>query len=412
MRFKVVLVLSLLFILAAGKAAGPVDLNPGSFDSQFRAIISPYTFNFASWEFKTLLGEVKDNRFSPLSSSRQDVEDVKSYFDALGRESELKTELQSLEAATAVAGAAQKQAELKQVEDRLNSLRPLVEKTLASQVSQAFADQGIYSPIANQLKNSFPPVNFKLEKPLYVMVVSPRDRIDRIEDVTLVQDITPQQIETLEAKVDSLNVSSLIIPIGGLGATFPSFVEDGGDLKWTLETVAHEWMHQYLAFTPLGFRYVLDLLGLSSSPDIDTLNETVANIVGKEIGDRVFAEYYSTSQIEPATPPPPDPNAFNFDAAMRTIRLTVDADLAKGQVLEAERYMQDQRDLLKSKGYYIRKLNQAYFAFYGSYADSPTSVDPIGTELASLRQQSPSLRDFVNSASTITSKAGLEKLLR
>jgi hypothetical protein len=51
---------------------------------------------------------------------------------------------------------------------------------------------------------------------------------------------------------------------------------------------------------------------------------------------------------------------------------------------------------LVEKGYNLRKLNQAYFAFHGSYALSPTSIDPIGPQIRQLRAANPSLRAFLN----------------
>jgi len=66
---------------------------------------------------------------------------------------------------------------------------------------------------------------------------------------------------------------------------------------------------------------------------------------------------------------------------------------------------------IRDSGYYIRKLNQAYFAFHGTYADSPTSVSPIGAELEKLREQSLSLKDFLNKAATITSRQHLQEML-
>ncbi|HNO31341.1 MAG TPA: hypothetical protein PKI78_06110, partial [Anaerolineales bacterium] len=49
--------------------------------------------------------------------------------------------------------------------------------------------------------------------------------------------------------------------------------------------------------------------------------------------------------------------------------------------------------------YLLRKINQAYFAFYGAYADVPGGAageDPVGPAVRALRQQSDSLADFVN----------------
>ena len=68
--------------------------------------------------------------------------------------------------------------------------------------------------------------------------------------------------------------------------------------------------------------------------------------------------------------------------------------------------------MLASKGYYIRKLNQAYFAFYGTYADSPAFLNPIGADLASLRSKSASLKDFLSTVDVMTSPQDLTASLK
>ena len=72
--------------------------------------------------------------------------------------------------------------------------------------------------------------------------------------------------------------------IGGLGA-YPTIVIDQAPLEWILSTVAHEWVHNYLSFFPLGFNY-------GTSGENTILNETVADIVGEEIGAAVLRERY------------------------------------------------------------------------------------------------------------------------
>jgi hypothetical protein len=81
---------------------------------------------------------------------------------------------------------------------------------------------------------------------------------------------------------------------------------------------------------------------------------------------------------------------------MRRIRQQVDRLLAEGQVTQAEAYMEAERLKLVAQGYNLRKLNQAYFAFHGSYALSPGSVDPIGLQIRQLRASSPSLKIFLD----------------
>ena len=60
------------------------------------------------------------------------------------------------------------------------------------------------------------------------------------------------------------------------------------------------------------------------------------------------------------------PQPSSFDLAMRRIRLRVDGLLAEERVLEAETYMEEERQKLVEEGHLLRRLNQAYFAFHGS----------------------------------------------
>ena len=74
--------------------------------------------------------------------------------------------------------------------------------------------------------------------------------------------------------------------------------------------------------------------------------------------------------------------------------------------------MAEQRSLLAENGVYIRKLNQAYFAFHGSYGDSPASVSPIHGQLEALRSQSPSLGSFLRRVAALRSVEELNALVQ
>jgi hypothetical protein len=222
----------------------------------------------------------------------------------------------------------------------------------------------------------------------------------------LVQDLDQDQFEDIEARVDELGVSSLVTELGGFGGTYPTFVAGDVSLPWTIATATEEWLHQYLAFTPLGFVYLLDSLGIARNYEIATINETVAGVVSGEIAAFVMAAHYPQYRA-PSGGGSSSGAGFDFNRAMRELRLAVDELLAEGEIERAERLMEERRQFLVSKGYGIRKLNQAYFAFYGTYADEPTSVSPIGTEVSELRRASVSLRDFVNQAAALTSRQDL-----
>ena len=58
---------------------------------------------------------------------------------------------------------------------------------------------------------------------------------------------------------------------------------------------------------------------------------------------------------------------------------------------------------LSLAGYNLRKINQAYFALYGIYAESAGSVSPIGEQLREFRSLVPSTGDFVKEISQISS---------
>ena len=70
-------------------------------------------------------------------------------------------------------------------------------------------------------------------------------------------------------------------------------------------------------------------------------------------------------------------------------------------------YMEEKREFFWQNGYRIRKLNQAYFAFYGSYNDTPgggaAGDDPVGPAVQQLREESTSLKGFIDKIKLIKS---------
>ncbi len=304
-------------------------------------------------------------------------------------------------------------AQLTSLEAQQNALAPIAEAILQGQVSLVAADLGLTTlgqPIPTVLYHSTPVPN--------ALIVSPRDHIEQTANISVSPDLTVDQQAALEDRVDKgLNVSSLVVPIGGVGV-YPTMIMRTTDLVWLTSTIAHEWTHNYLEFRPLGLLY-------DHTPELRTMNETTADISGTEIGAEVIKRYYP--ELLGATLPEPTlvtfpqvhPNPggmqrppFDFRAEMHTTRVNTDALLAAGKITEAEAYMEQRRQLFVKNGYEIRKLNQAYFAFYGAYADVPGGAageDPVGPAVRALRTQSKSLADFVNRISWMTSFAQLKK---
>jgi hypothetical protein len=293
---------------------------------------------------------------------------------------------------------------------------PLCETILQQQVSELLAENGLTS-----IGQPIPPVLYHATPLPVVLIVSPRDMIQQDASISLITDLTLDEIIALENAVESnMNVSALVEPIGGMGA-YPTMIQKTSNLPWYIEVIAHEWTHNFLTLRPLGVNY-------DTTPELRTMNETTANIVGKEISDAVIARYYpeylpeeptisveedksiTLEAVELAEEP-----VFDFRAEMRETRVRVDEMLAEGKIKEAEEYMETRRQFIWENGFQIRRLNQAYFAFHGAYADQPGGAagsDPVGPAVRQLRQQSDSLAAFVRRIGRMNSFEDLQKTLQ
>jgi len=386
------------------------------FDYRLGALVGAQVFNFLRWEVGAvtdkLAGRSAALRARDLSPAERDRL-LGEYFALAERLGQLQDEIQRLHGGGESLDSARLkslQDELAQVRARHTALENQVEAIIAGQIETVLAEQEFTAPVVLRwLGDSFPPVEFEFDRlPLY-LIISPREKIELQKGIYLRADLSLQQIEALEAQIDRLGVSSYIMGIGGV-STYPSMLFETAPFEFAIFASAHEWFHDYLGLRPLGWSY-------KQSGDLAAINETVADIAGNEIGDIVYARYYGRERAkepeEPIVPPPAEeqPEEFSFNREMRRIRLRVDELLQESQVAEAEAFMEERRQFLGTKGYYLRKLNQAYFAFYGSYADAPTSVDPLGGQLKELRRRNPSLKAFIDTVSTFSSRADVQAAL-
>ncbi len=308
--------------------------------------------------------------------------------------------------------------------ERQKLLAPLAEAAFQSQITETLAEFGLTTG-----GQPIPPVLYHTTPAPLALIVSRRDVIEQVANISVLPTLTLDDQIALEDRVaESLDVSTLTVPIGGVGV-YPTMVTETTNLPWLLETIAHEWTHNYLNLRPLGINY-------STTSELRTMNETTASIAGTEIGSYVIQKYYpelaasnpnenasiqrdnwvafgfvplASGGFEEAPP-------FDFRAEMRETRVTADELLAQSKIEEAEAYMEERRQFFWQNGYLFRKLNQAYFAFHGAYADVPGGAageDPVGPAVRALREQSPSLADFMNTIAFMTSfdelKEAIEK---
>jgi hypothetical protein len=302
---------------------------------------------------------------------------------------------------------------LAETRDALEQIQPAVEAILQEQVAVVLSELGLGAGGA-----VFPPVSFHFSSLPDALIISPRTSIRQDANIQLEPGSPLGEQIALERRVEqALDVSALVVPVGGIG-TYPTMIQETTSLDWVLETITHEWVHNYLSLRPLGLNY-------ETTPELRTMNETAASLLGTEIGGDVLRLFYPELAPPPVSPEPEQPSAapaepaepppFDFRAEMHATRVHVDALLEEGKVDEAEAYMEARRQIFYNQGYrFLRRLNQAYFAFYGAYADEPGGAageDPVGADVRELRARSDSPRTFLLRMAWMDSYADLTRAL-
>lgn len=406
---RLLLVLAMLAILAASSIVSP---SPAE---EYRRFTRAREFDFLGWTVDALVvklqqASVGNGRY--LSEAQRSAL-VLDYLDLLRQAQEFDRELSAIYSDPSISNpqlaAAETSAALAEIRARSDTLQPVVESILEEQVGVLLEELGLgFAGVP------LPPVSFHLTRVPVALILSPRSVIEQIANIQLEANLTLEEKLALEAQVEQDGATSALIePIGGIG-TYPTMIQETRALVWLVETIVHEWVHNYLVFRPLGWKY-------TQSPEMRTINETVASILGREIGRQVIARYYPEQlppppapEKAPETPTPAEEPVFSFRATMRETRVTVDAMLAEGRIEEAEAYMEAQRQLLWEHGYRIRRLNQAYFAFHGAYAASPggaAGTDPVGEAVRALWERLQAPQEFLQIVSRIGSFDDLQAIL-
>lgn len=359
-------------------------------------------FDYVGWEINALATKAEQTLYGdqPFMSEADRSAYVRAYIGDLGKVQSIERKINAIYADPKVADPAAASADLRAQRDHLRAdlsqRQPLAESILEGQVAAVLVDQGF--GLDGQL---LPPIAMHFTQVPDLLIISPRDKI-RFDVSINLYPMPVDQMDALENKIDKqLNVSSLIVPLGGI-ALYPAMILETSSLPFAVQTFAHEWLHHYLFFYPLGLNYTF-------GGETRIINESTAEQFGQAIAPLVLRRYYPDLAPPPSDhrspppssskpPPTPDPNAFDFGAAMNETRVTVDHLLADGKIDQAEAYMEQRRELFVAHGYLIRKLNQAYFAFYGGYqtaAPGQGGSNPIGPAVAAIKQQSASIYDWI-----------------
>ena len=408
---QIVLLLLTLVLIVGSSSVSIADQT-----ERVRAFTRKIEFDYAGWTLDALRVKLDQAVLGTVNymSERAQHQFVLDYLDLVVQIQQTEAELQMIYGDPDIkdpqSASKDIRLQLDELYKRNEQMAPIAESILQEQLSIVASEMGL--TMGGQ---PIPPVLYHSTPLPWALIISPRDKIVQEENISLIPELTVAEHVVLEEQVDqALNVSSLVVGVGGIG-TYPTMVYRTANLPWLSEVVAHEWTHNFLTLRPLGLNYM-------TSPELRTMNETAASIAGKEIGMALLESFYPELVPPPPPEPPPDaseepppqpePPIFDFRAEMHETRVTVDELLDEGKIEEAEEYMEQRRQYFWENGYHIRKLNQAYFAFYGAYADVPGGAageDPVGAAVRQLRADSPSLAVFLKRISWMTSFEQLKR---
>jgi len=369
-----------------------------------------HTYGLVSWEFENFFDKWRHRVWTALpwtptseADRRRALDRYVVLVDELRIAKDLLSEVSS-ENGSDQGNVSNAQLAVDRLIAERDGLRDGVEEFLEQAVADAIRSAEV------DLVGSFvwPPVDFRIDSPPKLLVTSPRDVIRRDEDVLIDPEISIDDIEKIENELAEVaNISAVVLQTGGL-ASYPNVIPTA-DLERLLDVAAHEWLHAYLVFNPFGRAYF-------DGGDIRVMNETLADIFGQEVGLRVYSEITGEPYVAPVRPEtamrntesknPDGPDGsdsdeetgaddFDFNRFMAETRARTDELLEEGLMDEAESYMESRRIELLDHGHTIRKINQAYFAFHNTYAESPSSTSPIARYLWDLRDQVDTVGELV-----------------
>jgi hypothetical protein len=401
-----IILLCVIACFLASSAAAPLSTTAAA-----RLYTAPYSFNYTTWVLQAFAQKIGESGLDVSAHLPENVQHavVVEYFKLARYLDIAEWSIEQIYADPAVSdptqAAAAKITKRDELQIMLAQMAPVVEEILESQVRAVLAEEGL--DLGGQ---NLPPVLYHTSPVPKALILSPRDTVRQDTDISLQADISLEDITALENEVEQeLGVSALVVDIGGVGV-YPTMVMRSSNLAWVVQTIAHEWTHNYLSLHPLGLNY-------GKNGELRTMNETAAAIVGEEVSRLVLERYYPelamTGTKSLAMPGKSlSGNTFDFNAEMHQTRVTVDYLLSQGRVKAAESYMEARRQTFWENGYLIRKLNQAYFAFYGAYAETPQGAageDPVGPAVRALRVESDSLSAFIKKIAWMNSYSDLQE---
>ena len=164
--------------------------------------------------------------------------------------------------------------DIAKIKERRKSLQASVEETIERAIENTLKEEGL-----SLLIGVFPPVDTVFTRSPHVLILSPRNRIERQQDILLNPGLSGLKKEEIEDQIffHKQDLSVYIEDTGGI-AVYPSVVSDIFGLQNAIGISSHEWIHHWLLFKPLGQSFW-------NNTEMASLNETVATLAGKGLGE-------------------------------------------------------------------------------------------------------------------------------
>ncbi|HEX8990609.1 MAG TPA: hypothetical protein VF784_02930, partial [Anaerolineales bacterium] len=273
-----------IIVIAVAALTGSAP-RPADEVDRVRAYTRNIEFDYVSWIISAASLKIQQGSVGmPGYLSRESsVTAVSDYLHLIRQINDAESALNKIYADPAITdkqgASAHIRAQLDGLDQQEAALAPIAEGVLQGQVSQVAAHLGL-----TMLGQPIPSVLYHMTPVPDALIVSPRDAIQETANISITPGLAADQQTALEDRVDQgLNVSSLVVPIGGVGV-YPTMIMRTTDLNWLTSTIGHEWTHNFLEFRPLGLLY-------DKTPQLRTMNETTADIVGGEVGAEVLQVY-------------------------------------------------------------------------------------------------------------------------
>ncbi len=255
-------------------------------------------FDLAAWEVDAIAGKLGDGARNPAAglSEEQATLMVREWLQLAQRAGQLAGQIERTYADPAVVDAEARQRptqrqELAAIREQLDAESSTVEAILEQQLSAIVQAEGLTT--AGLV---WPPARMRFSEPPQTAggVAARSHPAAAFGGFAARPGQRRPQPPWKQTIAQGENLSAYATGIGGYGV-YPTMVIDRYGLPWTAETIAHEWIHNYLAFRPLGWSFL-------DGGESVTINETVASIAGEELGRALLARDYPDLLPPPAPP--------------------------------------------------------------------------------------------------------------